>query len=128
MKYQALRPHFFSVVGGWRGLGVGGGGVGHGVGWWLAGDGVGGVGVGEWVGGGVVGPHDTPHHGGHQMSSMLFFDNLVEKLNQIVKNNMGHHGGHQMPPVMSPIMGVSGGIMGASDTPVTPPCYFWAIW
>ena len=39
MKYQALRPHFFSVVGGWRVLGVGGGGgVGDGVGgclgWW----------------------------------------------------------------------------------------------
>ena len=41
MKYQALRPHFFSMVGGWRVLGVGGGGVGHGVG----GGGVGGVGV-----------------------------------------------------------------------------------
>ena len=55
MKYQALWPHFFSVVVGWRALGVGGGGVG---------------GVG-----GVVGPHDTPHHGGHQMPPpMLFFD------------------------------------------------------
>ena len=25
MKYQALRPHFFSVGGGWVGVGVGGG-------------------------------------------------------------------------------------------------------
>ena len=49
MKYQALRPHFFSIVGGWRVLGVGGSwggwmggcGVGHGVG----GGGVGGVGL-----------------------------------------------------------------------------------
>ena len=35
MKYQALRPHFFPMVGGWMVLGVG------------------------VVG--VVGPHDTPH-------------------------------------------------------------------
>ena len=46
-KYQALRPHFFPVVGGWRVLGLG-----------LVG-GVGGVGGevwgGGWVGGGVVG-------------------------------------------------------------------------
>ena len=68
MKYQALRPHFFSVVGGWRVLWVGGGGVGHGV-----------------EGGGVVGPHDTPNHGRHQMPPMIFSDNLVKKLDQIVK-------------------------------------------
>ena len=43
MKYQALRPHFFSVVGVWRVFGVGGGGVGGGgVGgcvcqWWWGG-------------------------------------------------------------------------------------------
>ena len=47
MKYQALRPHIFSVVGGWRVLGVCGwvvvGGVGHGVGG-------GGVLWGVWVG------------------------------------------------------------------------------
>ena len=59
MKYQALRPHFFSMAGGWRFLGVSGGGVG---------------GVG---GGGAVGPHDTTIMGGHQMPTMLFFDNLV---------------------------------------------------
>ena len=42
-------------IGGW----VGGGGVGHGwMGGWVCGDGVDG-----W-GGGVVGPYDTPHHGG----------------------------------------------------------------
>ena len=57
---QALRPHFFSMVGGWKVLGVGdcgvsgggvrGGGVGSdGVGW--GGDG-GGVEVVEWVVGG----------------------------------------------------------------------------
>ena len=51
MKYQALRPHLFSMVGGWRVLGVGGwvggSGVGHGVGGWLGGGGV--VhGVGWW--------------------------------------------------------------------------------
>ena len=62
MKYQALRSYFFSVVGGWRVLGVGGwvvvvvwmvGWVG--VFWW---GGVGGEGWGWWVGrwgGGVVG-------------------------------------------------------------------------
>ena len=63
-------------VGSWGGL-VHGGGVGHGVGGWVV---VGWVGVvGGW-GGGVVGPHDTPHHGGHQMPPMLFFfDNLVKK-------------------------------------------------
>ena len=70
-KYQALRPHLFSMVGGWRVLGVGGGGVSCGVGgwvmvgWvmgWVGGGGVGGVGDG-----GVVSPHDTSHHGGHQM-------------------------------------------------------------
>ena len=70
MKYQALRPHFFSVVGGW----VDGGGVGHGVGGFVVvgkGHGVGwcvcggiGHGVDGVEGGGVVGPHDTPHHGG----------------------------------------------------------------
>ena len=56
MKYQALRPQFFSV-GGW---GVGGGGVGVVV--WvvvgdgrLGGDGVGWVVVGVQSGGGVVG-------------------------------------------------------------------------
>ena len=49
MKYQALRPHFFFVVGGWRVLGVGG---------WVC--------SGGW-GGGVVGPHDTPIIGGCQM-------------------------------------------------------------
>ena len=94
MKYQALRPNFFSMVGGWRVLGVGwvmgwvgGGGVGHGVvgwvgrWWWegLWGGGGVGHGVGGW-GGGVVGPHDTP---------MLFLDNLVKKLTKLSKNNMG---------------------------------------
>ena len=72
MKYQALRPHFFSVVGGSRVLGMGG--------WWWGGSwGVWVVvrWVIGWVGsGGVVGPHDTP---------MLFFDNLVKKSDQIVK-------------------------------------------
>ena len=37
MKYQALRPHFFSMVGGWRVLGVG---------WWVGGGGVVASGVG----------------------------------------------------------------------------------
>ena len=78
MKYQALRPHFFSMVGGRRVLGVGGG---------------------------VVGPHDTPHHGGHQMPPMLFFNNLVITLPNCQKITWGHHGGH-----------------------LTPPCYFLAIW
>ena len=43
MKYQALRPHFFSMVGGW--------------GWWGRGDGMGGGWVGWWwgMGGGGVG-------------------------------------------------------------------------
>ena len=59
MKYQALRAHFFSVVGGWRILGVGDGGVGH-------------------MGIGVRGPHDTPIIGGIRCP-MLFFDNLVKK-------------------------------------------------
>ena len=65
------------------------------VGGWVCGGGVlwgGWVGV-AWVGsgvmggscGGVVGPHDTPHHGRNQMPPMLFFDNLVKKLDQIVK-------------------------------------------
>ena len=48
MKYQAVRPHFFSMVGGWRVLGVGGGGVvacGWVCGWWWVG----------WMGGGVGG-------------------------------------------------------------------------
>ena len=53
MKYQALRPHFFSMVGGWRVLGLGG---------WVGGGRVG-HGVGGWDGGGV-GPHDTPIMGG----------------------------------------------------------------
>ena len=58
MKYQALRPQFFSVGGwgvvGWVGLGRGGGGrVGsHGG---VGGDGVGWVVVGVQSGGGVVG-------------------------------------------------------------------------
>ena len=43
MKYQALRPPFFSVVG-WV------------MGW-----------VGVWLGGGGVDLHDTPHHGGGGM-------------------------------------------------------------
>ena len=34
---------------------------------------------GGWVGGGVVGPHDTPHHGGASDAPMLIFDNLVKK-------------------------------------------------
>ena len=88
MKYQALRPHFFSVVGGWRVLGVGGWWWGGSWGGWVGGDGVGWYVVMGWVGlwvvggwgGGVVGVHDTPHHGG-----ALFFDNLVKKLDQIVK-------------------------------------------
>ena len=46
MKYQALRTHFFSVVGGWRVLGVGGGGV---VASWVGGGGGMGGGVGGWV-------------------------------------------------------------------------------
>ena len=119
MKYQALRPHFFSVVGGWRVLGVGGVGVGHGwvcvwvgggrVGHGMGGGGVGGIGVGHgvcvcvggwmvvgwvmgWVVVGGVGlgvvvlwvPIHPPSWG-HQMPPMLFFDNLVKKLDQIVK-------------------------------------------
>ena len=75
--------------GGWvGGGGVGGDGMGHMVGLvmgWVGGGG----GISEWVAGGGVGvvggPHDTPHHGGHQMPPMLFFDNLVKKLDQIVK-------------------------------------------
>ena len=93
MKYQAW-------VGGWRVLGVGGwlgsGGVGHGVGGWVMvgwswgiggglGHGVGGGGMGGVGSHGVVDPHDSPHHGGHQMPPMLFFDNLVKKLDQISK-------------------------------------------
>ena len=80
-KISALRPHFFSMVGGWRVLGVEGGGW-----WWVmgwVGGGVGGV-VGS-LGGGVVGPYDTPPSWGCQMPPMLFFDNLVKKLDQIVK-------------------------------------------
>ena len=80
MKYQALRPHFISMVGGWGVVGwfggwVVGGRVGHGVGgWWW------GASWGGWGWGGVVGPHDTPHHGGcHMPPPMLFFDNLVKK-------------------------------------------------
>ena len=46
MKYQALRPHPFSVVGGWRVLGVGGV-VAGGVGGYVCGVG----GVGGWLGG-----------------------------------------------------------------------------
>ena len=60
MKCQALKPHFFSVVDGWRVIGVGGGGV------------------------GVVGSHDTPIMGSIRCPPMLFFDNLV-KNDQIVK-------------------------------------------
>ena len=53
-KYQALRPHFFHVVDGWRVLEVGG---------------VGGeVGGGGFFGGGVVG------------SGWSFFDNLVKTI------------------------------------------------
>ena len=53
------------------------------VGWvigWVSGWWWGGVGSG-----GVVGPHDTPIMGGCQMPPMLFFDNLMKKLDQIVK-------------------------------------------
>ena len=72
---------------------VGGDGMGHRVGGW----GWGWSWVGEWVlvgsvsGWLVVGwvwfgvPMTPPHHGGHQMPPMLFFDNLVKKLDQIVK-------------------------------------------
>ena len=104
MKYQALRPHFSSMVGSCRVLGVGGwwwGGLwglwvvmgwvmGWVGGWWMArswdgfGGGISGVGVGGW-GGGVVGPHDNPHHGGVRCLPCCFFDNLVKKLDQIVK-------------------------------------------
>ena len=52
MKYQALRPHFFSV-GGWRWWDGGWWG-----GWWWGGGvrvGGGGMGVVGWVGGGEVG-------------------------------------------------------------------------
>ena len=55
MKYQALRPHFFSVVGGWRVLGVDGGVVADEVGQWVGGcillGWVGCWCCGEWVGG-----------------------------------------------------------------------------
>ena len=58
-EISALRPHFFSVVGGLKVPGVGG---------WVGGGGGGGgvvvlVVVGVW-GGGVMGLHDTPNHGG----------------------------------------------------------------
>ena len=46
MKYQALRPHFFSM-GGW--LKESGGGFVQGGGWWVGG--LGGVGVSGWCGG-----------------------------------------------------------------------------
>ena len=55
MKYQALRPHFFSV-GGW--------------GWW-----------GMWCG--IRGASDAPHD-----APMLFFDNLVKKLDNLSTSNI----------------------------------------
>ena len=68
MKYQALRPQFFSMVGGWRVLGVGGwwwGGSWGGWGWWW------GFGVGGWVGG-VVSPHDSPIMGASDAPHVIF--------------------------------------------------------
>ena len=63
MKYQALRPHFFSVVGGWRVLGVGG--------WWQGGS-CGGCVVVGWVMGwmGGVG-HGVGGHMGHGMGGWV---------------------------------------------------------
>ena len=94
MKYQALRPTFslWWMVGGFLGWVGGRVVVGWIVGWVVVGWVMGWVGVGlvglgvmgGW-GYGVVGPHDTPHHGGLSDAPMLFFDNLVKKLDQIVK-------------------------------------------
>ena len=66
-------------------------GVGHGLGgcWW----------GGSWVGGWCWGASPQhPHHGGCHMPPMLFFDNLVKKLDQIVKKQHGGIRGCQMPP------------------------------
>ena len=104
MKYQALRPHFISVVGGWGVLGVGGGGVmAGGVGGW-----VGGFWWGGWwdgwgsgvVGSGWVGDVMGSGWGGgvHFIGKIILF---------LEKNNMG---GCQMP------------------LPMMPPCYFLTIW
>ena len=79
MKYQALRPHFFSMVGGWRVLGVGGW---H-WGWW-----VGGV-VMLWV---------------PMMPPMLVFDNLVKNLTKCQKNNMGASWGASDAPHNTPML------------------------
>ena len=67
--------------------------------------------VGGWVGGGGgVGPHDTPH---------VIFDNLVKKLDQIVKKiTWGHHGWCQMPLVIPPHHG------GHQTPPMTPHVIF----
>ena len=109
MKYQALRPHFFSMVGGCRVLGVGGGGVM--AGGWACGWGGGVVGSG-WVGD-VMG---SGWGGGvHLIGKIIFV---------LRKNNMGASQGMSDAPHDAPIMG---GIEGASDAPIMPPCYFLTI-
>ena len=119
------------MVGGWRVLGVDGWVmVGHEVvvGWVMGW--VGGGGLGQWCWGWwCCGFPWHPPSWGYQMPSMLFFDNLVKKTwSNCQKITWGHHGGASDTPHDAPIMGTLRVSWGCQMPPMTPPCYFLAIW